>query len=187
MARTGLKKSAFAIGTGNPGMANIMEQMGFKAGLTVLLGDIFKTVAACFLSWFLFMHLGLLAMAYSLLGVVLGHNFPLWNGFRGGKGVTVTCSAMVLLLPGWGIGCCLLGFFAVFFTHYLAVGAIVIPVSFIAPAFLFCGAEVGWIAVIMAVIMFFEHLPGLIRMARGTEDPTDLVAIVKARRGKKSE
>lgn len=43
------------------------------------------------------------------LGAVLGHNFPLWRGFRGGKGVAVTCAALILFSPLWGTAACLSG------------------------------------------------------------------------------
>ncbi len=51
----------------------------------------------------LFPNLCVIAAAYAGLGAILGHNFPIWHRFRGGKGVTCTCAALVSILFGYGI------------------------------------------------------------------------------------
>ena len=101
-ARTG--KSAAALGTGNPGMANLAHELGKGWGAVVLAGDIAKTALAFGLCRALFPALGGLSGLWAGLGAVLGHNFPLWRGFRGGKGVAVTCAALILFSPLWGDG-----------------------------------------------------------------------------------
>ena len=99
-ARTG--KSAAALGTGNPGMANLAHELGKGWGAVVLAGDIAKTALAFGLCRALFPALGGLSGLWAGLGAVLGHNFPLWRGFRGGKGVAVTCAALILSPPCGG-------------------------------------------------------------------------------------
>ena len=106
-ARTG--KSAAALGTGNPGMANLAHELGKGWGAVVLAGDIAKTALAFGLCRALFPALGGLSGLWAGLGAVLGHNFPLWRGFRGGKGVAVTCAALILFSPLWGTAACLSG------------------------------------------------------------------------------
>ena len=101
-ARTG--KSAAALGTGNPGMANLAHELGKGWGAVVLAGDIAKTALAFGLCRALFPALGGLSGLWAGLGAVLGHNFPLWRGFRGGKGVAVTCAALILFSPPMGDG-----------------------------------------------------------------------------------
>ena len=87
--RTG--QGARALGTGNPGMANIAGTLGKGAGALVLAGDLLKTALACALCRLLLAQaLGRLAVLYAGLGAALGHNFPFWSGFHGGKGGTVT-------------------------------------------------------------------------------------------------
>ena len=114
--------SPFDIGSGNPGMANVMAQCGFMPGICVLIGDLIKTLIPCLLCRFLlFPDNGLIACLYAGLGAVLGHNFPIWYGFRGGKGVSTTCAAMFCIHPLFGIAAMLVGMFIVFGTKYLSV------------------------------------------------------------------
>ena len=75
--------SAREIGTGNPGMANILTHLGKPAGFLVLAGDVLKTAAACWFCWQAAPELGHTALLYGGLGAVLGHNWPFWNKFRG--------------------------------------------------------------------------------------------------------
>ena len=102
VARVVSGKSARQLGTGNPGMANIMAQLGKGAGLLTLVGDTLKTVAACGAAYYATAPLiGQASILYAGLGAVLGHNYPAWARFRGGKGVAVTCVWLVLYLPFW--------------------------------------------------------------------------------------
>ena len=88
------------VGTGNPGMANVMDHLGFVPGALTLLGDILKTVAACGLCYHVFFpELGRAAILFAGVGAVVGHNYPVWFRFRGGKGVAVTCTALILFAP----------------------------------------------------------------------------------------
>lgn len=92
VARCTAGESARQIGSGNPGMANIMTHLGKRAGLLVLAGDVLKTAAACWFCWQLAPELRLTALLYGGFGAVLGHNWPFWNHGHGGKGVAVTCA-----------------------------------------------------------------------------------------------
>lgn len=175
-------KSAFQIGTGNPGMANMMKQYGFRSGILVLAGDLGKTLLACLVCRFLlFPGTPLPAALYSGLGCVAGHNFPFWHGFRGGKGVACTCAALVCVSPLWGILACLAGLAGVLISKYLPVGAVLIPGLFVIPAFLCKGTEAGIIAVILTALMLLRHWPGLRNIPSGTEPRMDLLG--KLRRG----
>ena len=114
--------SAREIGTGNPGMANILTHLGKPAGFLVLAGDVLKTAAACWFCWQAAPELGHTALLYGGLGAVLGHNWPFWNKFRGGKGVAVSCTWLILYLPITGALCCLAGGGAVLLSGYLPLG-----------------------------------------------------------------
>lgn len=163
-------RSAEALGTGNPGMANIAAQLGVKWGAAVLAGDVAKTAAACLLCrLLLFPELGALAAFWAGLGTALGHNFPFWKGFRGGKGVAVTCAFQVLVSPLWGTLAGLAGLAAVCLTGYLPLGAVLIPAAFLIPAFAALGPEAGGLALASALLMLSRHIHGLERVARGEE------------------
>ncbi len=81
-------------GSGNAGTTNALRVLGKKAGLIVFLGDVAKTVLAVLLVRLLFGRrygdmLPLLGM-YAAAGAILGHNFPVQLGFKGGKGIACT-------------------------------------------------------------------------------------------------
>ena len=175
-------KSAFAIGTGNPGTANILEQFGLKWAAVTLLGDVLKTVLPCVLCrYLLFGSLGQAAVLYAGLGVTLGHGFPFWHRFQGGRGVAVTFTYMVLFSPGWGLLANLAGLFIVIATGYLALGALAIPSLFLIPIFLNSGLEAGLVALAGAALIFFLHRDSIRRITDKTEKKIDLLAEFKHR------
>ena len=150
--KTGRPASEF--GSGNPGMANIMRVFGFRAGIAVLAGDLLKTAAAALLSCFLFPEQGQILVLYAGLGAVTGHNWPLWNRLKGGKGVSVSCMAIFLYSPLWGLIANAAGMLVVLFTGYLPLGAVVITTLYAIFAILFLGKEAAVLSALLAVIMF---------------------------------
>lgn len=166
VARWKTGRGARTLGSGNPGMANIAGALGKGAGALVLAGDLLKTALACALCRLLLApDLGRLAVLYAGLGAALGHNFPFWSGFHGGKGVTVTCAALVLAFPLWGTVSCILGLAVVLSTGYLPVGALVIPAAAVLPAFWLGGAEAGMLVLTLTLMMLSRHIHGLTRVA----------------------
>ena len=165
--KTGRPASEF--GSGNPGMANVMRVFGFRTGIAVLAGDLLKTVAASLLSCLLFPSQGQILVLYAGLGAVIGHNWPLWNRLKGGKGVVVSCMAIFLFSPLWGLIADAAGMLVVLFTGYLPLGAVVITTLYAVFAILFLGREAAVLSVILALIMFQRHYPGLVRVMRGEE------------------
>ena len=89
-------------GSGNSGTTNALRVLGWKAGIFTFLGDVLKCVAAYFIVRFMYRGsdcLPLLVM-YAGAGVTLGHNFPFYMNFKGGKGIAVmaglTCYGIIL-------------------------------------------------------------------------------------------
>ncbi len=173
-------KSSFDRGSGNPGMANILSQDGVKYGALVLLGDLIKTFIPCLLCRAaLFPQTGAAAAAYAGMGVVLGHDFPAWHRFKGGKGVACTCAMLVCISFGYGLLACIIGLLGVLVTRRLCIGAVLIPTAFIIPAFLIYGIEIGIIAVIASSVMLLRNLSGIRRIFAGTEPETNLLGHLK--------
>lgn len=151
-------KSAFDLGVGNPGMANIGHELGKGAALLVLAGDIAKTIAAWLIARALFPDVALLAGMWAGLGSTLGHNYPIWHHFHGGKGVTTTCSAIILASPLLGIGSCLFGLLVVILSGYLCMGAIAICTCWLAlVAIAHMPTEFLLIAVVLLALMTIAH------------------------------
>ncbi|MBQ7505900.1 MAG: glycerol-3-phosphate acyltransferase [Lachnospiraceae bacterium] len=152
--------SVFTLGTGNPGMANVMAQCGLFPGILVLIGDVVKTVLAFFVCYLLFREkLGTdLLAAYAGLGAVAGHDFPFWHRFVGGKGVSCTCAALFCIHPLYGLAAMIVGLLAVLITKKLAVGAVVIPAVFLPAAYFVSGKEVLILCLILTALMVLRNL-----------------------------
>lgn len=179
-------KSVFSIGTGNPGMANVMAQCGFVPGILVLAGDLLKTVIPCVLCRFLlFPAGGAASAAWAGLGCILGHNFPVWNRGKGGKGVSCTCAAIFCIHPLFGLLAMIVGMLAVFATKYLAIGAVLIPLAFLPMAAVLFGTETAVLVAVMALVMFTRHAEGLKKIPGGTEKQVDVLGLIREKIRKK--
>ncbi len=182
-------KPCSELGTsGNPGMANVMAHLGFKPGILVLAGDVGKTALAAGISYYLTgSALGHLAILYAGIGATLGHNYPLWNKFRGGKGVATTCATLVLFSFTWGVTADLCGFVAVLLSQYLCIGALVIPAVFAVLAFILWGVEAGIAAAVLAVLMAIKNLPDFKKISDGTVKKINLMDKLAAKFGSGNE
>lgn len=120
-------------GSGNVGTTNALRTLGWKAGALTYLGDFLKAVLPILLIQnFIFSDLPEAKMLglYTGLGVMLGHNYPFWLHFKGGKGIAVTTGVMAAFDP------LIIPFFivlfaaAVWFTKYVSVGSLCVAVFF---------------------------------------------------------
>ena len=115
-------------GSGNAGTTNTLRTPGTKAGLIVLLGDIMKCILAIVLTNMLFQNSHpdeiYLLKIYAAAGAILGHNFPFYLHFKGGKGIAAT-AGMILSFHPWLIPMGVILFFGTFFTtHYVSLGSL---------------------------------------------------------------
>lgn len=165
-----VKKDIRKIGSGNPGMANIMSNIGKKEGFMVLAGDILKVIIACLLSWLITWDMDLnTVILWTGFAAITGHDFPFWRKFQGGKGVAVTCAWLVFFMPLWGSVSCIIGGIITLVTGYLPIGGILIPVIAIPFAFITCGPVPGILVTVSAVLMIQRHWTGLKGIRNGTE------------------
>lgn len=161
-------KSAFDLGDGNPGMANVGHVLGTKAALLSLLGDILKTVVAVVISRLLFPQLGVVATAWAGLGATLGHDFPFWHRFKGGKGVTTIASTIILISPLWGILAAVVGFLAIIVTGYLSTAALVGMAFYVIAMFVQGNWEISFICVAFMALQVYGHWSKLVGIRTGT-------------------
>lgn len=164
-------KDVSEIGSGNPGMANVMEHIGKREGALVLAGDILKVVLAGVLGHLLFpddtWHDIFL---YTGFGAIFGHNYPLWRKGKGGKGVAVTCTWLILTFQIPGAICCIIGGIVVLLTGWLPLGAIVIPAIAIPTVYFLDGKYTEILCVLIAtVLMLIRHRQGIYRIMHGEE------------------
>lgn len=164
-------ESIRTMGSGNPGMTNALRIYGKAYGAIVLIGDLSKTVIACLIAttWFSLPHN--VQILYAGLGTILGHNFPFWNGFHGGKGVACTCMTLFCFSPLLGLASCVIGLIACLITQYLAIGGTLIPAIFLCIAsFYFANLEITLLCLIIFLLMFERSFASLKRIISGKEE-----------------
>lgn len=164
-------KSVFQVGVGNPGMANVGHELGTRAAALVLAGDIAKTLAAWLVVRALFPANAAVCGLAATTGATIGHNFPAWHRFRGGKGVTTTCSAIILAAPALGIGSAVVGLVVVLLSGYLCVGAEAITLTFLLTCCVAYGSTSAYAAyaLVLAALMLWAHWSALVAAAHGTQ------------------
>lgn len=166
-------ESASHLGTsGNPGMANVMGNLGLVPGLIVLIGDAGKCIVAGLIGYKLAGASGLL---WAGLFATLGHDFPFWRHFHGGKGVATTCMLIFMYGRWWGLAALIIGLLIVIVSKYLCVGGVAIPLLMVPYAFDH-GTFSGIIMVILTLLQLYEHSPQLRLIPSGQADRTDLIA-----------
>lgn len=176
-------------GSGNAGTTNMLRTLGKKAGIITLLGDAFKCVFAVLFVKLLFREryediLPLLAV-YTAAGVILGHNFPFYMNFKGGKGIAAT--AGLILSMGWQMTLIDIVVFglAVLLTHYVSLGSLLVYVSLIIQMVFFGQRgmfgmaqrdlnEMYVVIVCLAVLAFWMHRANINRLLHGQERKTYL-------------
>ena len=114
-------------GSGNAGSTNVLRTLGKKAGALTFIGDVLKGLIAVLLAKFIayIAHLDQATCAYlAVVVVVLGHNYPVFLGFKGGKGVATSLGSMLGMNPIIALTC--LGFFIIIvaITKYVSLGSI---------------------------------------------------------------
>ncbi len=165
-------------GSGNAGSTNVVRVMGTKAGLLVFICDILKAVAAFALCTVLFQGAspfseginGFLPGLMAGLGVILGHNFPFFLKFKGGKGVASTVGIILCTQPLIALVSLGLGVLVIYLTKFISAGSLVIFALFAGmTALLQRPWEEVVVAIIIALLGTYQHRGNIQRLATGTE------------------
>ena len=176
-------------GSGNAGTTNMLRTLGTKAGAITLLGDALKCILAVLLVRAIFADrygdiLPLLSF-YTAAGVILGHNFPFYLNFRGGKGIAAT-AGLILSLNMYMSLLGLATFVAAFLlTHYVSLGSLCVYTGFMIELVVFgqCGVfgmtqaylnEMYVIGAVLTVMAFWMHRENIKRLLHHEERKTYL-------------
>ncbi len=178
-------------GSGNMGATNTFRVLGKRYGTIVMICDILKGMAAVSLFYFLPFYLNNeLARTNFMIGLglasVIGHVFPIFAGFKGGKGVATLFGMLLVVQPIVAICCVVVFLLALFLTRYVSLssvlGAIMLPISVLwiwnEEEFLY-----RLFALIIAVMVVLTHQKNIGRILRGVETR---VPILKYRDRRKS-
>ena len=169
-------------GSGNAGMTNTLRTLGKIAAVLVILGDILKGVLAYLIGNLIVDSMAIESIFGSQLPIIgvggmaggiaaiAGHNWPLYFGFKGGKGILTSFS--VVMMMDWKLGLMLLGVFLVIvlITRYVSLSSITACVVFPIAAFVKGNAIVFTVfATILALLAISRHRANIIRLINGTE------------------
>ncbi len=155
------------IGSGNIGATNVLRTTGKWPALLTLAGDIAKGSAAVLVARRF--EIGILPEGIVGLCAVLGHNFSIFLGFRGGKGVATSIGVLCIYAPQTGIVTIIIWLMTVLVTRYSSLGALVsfgsMPVVL---AVLDHNAKAP-VGIALALLLFVRHRENIVRLIRGTE------------------
>lgn len=176
-------------GSGNAGTTNTLRVFGTKAGLLVLVGDIMKCILAVVLTGVIFgsSHTDMIYLLkmYTAAGAIIGHNFPLYLKFKGGKGIAAT-AGLILSFHPYLIPMGIILFFGAFFiTHYVSLGSLLVYAGFLIETIILgqMGVfgmtqsllnEMYVILALLTVMAFWKHRENIKRLLSGTERKTYL-------------
>ncbi|TXH34196.1 MAG: glycerol-3-phosphate 1-O-acyltransferase PlsY [Rhodospirillaceae bacterium] len=165
-------------GSGNAGLTNTLRVLGKPAAVLVLAGDILKGIIACLIGLRLgvYVQSGAASDCISLLaagaGALIGHNWPLYFGFKGGKGALTAVA--VLFMFDWVMALLCLGLFVtiVALTRYVSLGTICAALFFVAISFIPVFDHTFYFhvfACLMALVIIFKHRENIQRLLARTE------------------
>lgn len=166
-------------GSGNAGLTNFTRNYGASASVFVILIDVGKAAAACLVGGLLLGRFGhyIDGVALGGLFVIVGHDFPVLLGFKGGKGIL--SGVTVALMLDWRIGLFVFGIFLVayFLTHYVSLGSVLSSGSF---GFLYAWVHRGenlfpiLVGFFLSALIVWMHRSNIVRLVKGEERKTNL-------------
>lgn len=177
-------------GSGNVGTTNTLRTLGWKAGAITLAGDIGKVFVAMLVVWLIFREGGLIAgyedctgllRLYAGFGAILGHDFPIYMKFKGGKGIASTGGLVLAFCPKAAIVSLSLFIIIVLLTRYVSLGSVLALISLLIQIFVM--GKMDWLPVskeyrvevyviftIITIVGIVKHRSNIVRLWNGTEN-----------------
>ena len=160
-------------GSGNAGMTNILRTFGKKAAILTVLGDVGKTGLSCLIGALIYGQTGAFLAGFAS---IIGHMWPVWFKFKGGKGVLSFASVLLFCAPKVFLICFTMFFIIVAFSKYISLGsvscALVMPI--VLSRFIGSSNFIMIPAIIMALIIIWKHRTNIKRLRAGNENKIHL-------------
>lgn len=173
-------------GSGNSGTTNVLRTFGAAGGAVTFIGDFFKAVIPALIVGFIFREQGIEAVKmyqmYTTLGVVLGHDFPFFMGFKGGKGIASSAGGLIVVDPVGTVATLVCFALIVVLTKYVSLGSVSAAVI-MAVAHILSGEFLGTyggpgqcrienyaVMIVLAALAIFKHKANIERLIKGTEN-----------------
>ncbi|MBQ6719256.1 MAG: glycerol-3-phosphate acyltransferase [Oscillospiraceae bacterium] len=165
-------------GSGNAGLTNFIRSYGAGRSVLVILIDVLKAVLACLLGGLMFPEYAIAGRTLGGVCVMLGHDFPALQGFRGGKGIL--SGWFIAFMIDWRVGLMIAAvFFTVYFlTQYVSLASVLSAATFGVGFVLLHPNDVLVITgtVFMSLLTIFQHRSNIVRLVKGQERKTNLLS-----------
>lgn len=155
------------VGSGNVGSTNALRTAGKGAALTALLGDMLKGLAAAWLG----MRVGGQGLAaICVVAVIIGHCWPIFLGFKGGKGIASTAGAVLYLMPGVFLFLLVMFIIIVYFSRYVSLASISVAILLPLAVFVLSLPNIYLImSIILMILVIYRHWENIERLRNGNE------------------
>ncbi|PKM96091.1 MAG: acyl-phosphate glycerol 3-phosphate acyltransferase [Firmicutes bacterium HGW-Firmicutes-1] len=156
-------------GSGNLGTTNAIRVLGWKFGAITFIGDFTKAIAAVLLASLLFDDP--IVGFYAGLGAIMGHNWPVFLKFKGGKGIASTLGVAMAVNPIIGLILMSIMAITIYISRFVSLGAIIMVITFPILTFVFHGDQIEYILLALFLMAFalFRHRANIKRLLSGTE------------------
>ncbi len=157
------------VGSKNTGATNVLRVMGVKTGLIVFVLDILKALIACIIGrcW-----MGLNGAMVAGIAVVIGHNWPCFFQFKGGKGVASTLAVMLMTFPVPAVICYIVAIVLIATTRYVSLGSITLAALF--AVMVIATNWANWLVILWVIaisgLLIWRHHANIGRLLKGTEN-----------------
>lgn len=171
-------------GSGNAGTTNMLRTLGKTAGAITFIGDVLKAVLALYITMLIFQPTAEMKVLWQLftgLGVVLGHNFPFYLGFRGGKGIASSVGIALMIQPWIALAMIVTFVAVILISRYVSLGSLAMYMVFLIAMIVGAGGlfwtvsaethvQIGLLAVLLTMLAFYQHRENIRRLRYGQEN-----------------
>lgn len=157
------------VGSKNTGATNALRTMGLKRGLLTFVGDVSKALLSCLIGYLLMKQPGVMLAG---LMVILGHNWPVFYQFKGGKGAACSCAVMLCTFPIPAFISYVVAILVIVLTKFVSLGSIVLMLLFALLVSIFNWGNwlaIGW-ALMLALLCVYRHKTNIVRLIHGEEN-----------------
>jgi glycerol-3-phosphate acyltransferase PlsY len=158
-----------SVGSGNIGATNVLRAAGKKAAVLTLVADCLKGLLPVLVVQYLFQHHALTALCGA--AAVIGHNFPVYLRFKGGKGVATGYGVILGVTPWVGLSCLLIWLFAALIWRYSSLSALLSYAAYPALTIPFgiYPRSFGMLSLFLFGLIYYRHRDNIKRLLAGTE------------------
>ena len=153
-------------GSFNPGATNSIRVLGKRAGIVVLLLDIGKGALAASLPYLLMVDINPL---YTGLIAVIGHCFPVFAGFRGGKAIATTAGTLLVVNPLLFLITYIAFILVILITKYVFLGSISVGITILLYAYFSPEITHDWLFILFLILLIFLHRSNIINFIQHKE------------------